>query len=50
MVKKNIKANTRAYLDSLAVEIEEAAHQGNTRAVYTNTKRSLEYLVSQRDP
>ena len=50
MVKKNIRADKRAYLDSLAVEAEEAAHHGNMRAVYTNTKSSLEYSTNRRDP
>ena len=38
MVKKNIRADKRAYLDSLAVEAEEAAHHGNMRAVYATQK------------
>ena len=38
MVKKNIRAGKRAYLNMLAVEAEEAANHGNMRAVYANTK------------
>ena len=38
--KKNIRADKRAYLDSLVVGAEEAAHHGNMRAVYANTKLS----------
>ena len=50
MVKKNIRADKKAYLDSLAVEAKEAAHHGNTRAIFANTKSSLEYLTSRKDP
>ena len=38
MAKKNIRADKRAYCDSLAVEPEEAAHHGNMRAVHANTQ------------
>ena len=41
MVKKNIRADKRVYLDSLAVEVEEAAHHGNMRTVYAKTKKAL---------
>ena len=47
MVKKNIRADKRAYLDTLALEAEEAAHHGNMTAVYANTKSSLEYLMDR---
>ena len=40
MVRKNIRADKIAYLDSLAVEAEEAAHRGNIRTVYANTKNA----------
>ena len=50
MVKKNIRADKRAYLNSLAVETEEAAQHGNIRAVFANIESSLEYLTSRRDP
>ena len=50
MVKTNIRADKRAYLDSLAAEAEETAHHGNKGAIYANIKKSsLEYLTSQRD-
>ena len=39
MVKKNIRADKRAYLDNLAAEAEEAAHHGSIRAVYANSKK-----------
>ena len=39
IVKKNIRADKTAYLDSLAVEAEEAARHGNMRAVYANTRK-----------
>ena len=39
MVKMNITADKKAYLDCLAVEAEEAAHHGNMRAVYANTRK-----------
>ena len=43
-MKKTFGADKRAYLDSLAVEAEEAARHGNV-----NThKNSLQYLVFQR--
>ena len=38
MVKMNIRADKRSYLDSL-VEAEEATRHGNMRAVYANTKK-----------
>ena len=38
MVKKKVRADKRAYLDSLAVEAEDSAHHGNVRAVYATTK------------
>ena len=50
MVKKNIRGDKRAYLDSLAIKTQEAAHHGNMKAVYANKKSSLEYLTNQRDP
>ena len=50
MVKKNIRADERAYLDSLAVEAEEAAHHGNKRTVCPNTKKLYAIVYKQRDP
>ena len=39
MVKRRIRADMRAYLDRLAVAVEEAAHHGNPKAVDANTKK-----------
>ena len=39
---KMVKKNIRAYLNSLAVEAEEAAHYENMTAVYANSKIYLE--------
>ena len=50
-IVKNFRADKRAYLDSLAVEAEEAPYHGNVRAVYAITKKnSVEYLTNRRDP
>ena len=49
VVRKNIRADKGVYLDSLAIEAEEAAHRGNMKTIYANTKSSLEYLPSRRD-
>ena len=52
MVKKSTRAEKRAYLDTLPVKAEEAAHRhGNIEKLSTPTqKSSLGHLVSQRDP
>ena len=39
MTRKKMGADKRAYLDSLAVEAEEAAHHGNMRVVYAKTRK-----------
>ena len=35
IAKKNIKADKREYMNTLAAETEEAAYQGNVRELYT---------------
>ena len=39
MVKKNMRANKRTYLNTLVVKADEAAHHDNMRAVHYNTKK-----------
>ena len=39
MVKKSIKADNREYMNMLATETEEVAHQGNLWELYTTIKK-----------
>ena len=50
MVEKNITPDKRAYLDRPAVEAEEAAHHGNIRAVYANTKKDTSSCFQKGSP